>query len=180
MGTLNARLHMAVLATAVIGVTTATAAPVAPVRVATTPAPVAGFPDRGLDQGASVGTFDADGRGVLIVRGNLTVYGRITGVLNVRDIGGRAVVKINGIVQRGRLIGTVRVYSFPRGTRNFYARGRNIRVGMSTGKKGGVRVSALGRGNVLRMSGSGTYVLNNVLPRKVWAGALLPIPIKAS
>ncbi|HRC07906.1 MAG TPA: hypothetical protein PLV41_06815 [Miltoncostaeales bacterium] len=179
MDTLNARISIALAAAAasLALVSTATATTGTPTD---TTAPTTTLPQRGLDQGASVGTFDAEGRGVVIVRGNLTVYGRIVGVMNVRDIGGRAVVKINGVVQRGRLVGGVRVYSFARGTRNFYARGRNIRVSLSTGKRGSVRVSSLGRGLVLRMSGKGTYVLNNVQPRRAWTGTIMPLAIKPS
>lgn len=177
MDTLNARTSIALFAAASVAlISSASASATAPAGTD----PVTTLPGRVLDQGASVGTFDAEGRGVVIVRGNLTVYGSITGVMNVRDIGGRAVVKINGIVQRGRLIGGVRVYSFARGTRSFYARGRNIRVALSTGKRGNLRVSTLGRGLVLRMSGRGTYVLNNVQPRRAWTGTVMPLAIRPS
>jgi hypothetical protein len=178
MDTLNARTSIALFAAASVAlISSASASATAP--AGSDPATTT-LPGRTLDQGASVGTFDAEGRGVVIVRGNLTVYGSITGVMNVRDIGGRAVVKINGIVQRGRLIGGVRVYSFSRGTRSFYARGRNIRVSLSTGRRGNLRVSTLGRGLVLRMSGRGTYVLNNVQPRRAWTGAIMPLAIRPS
>ena len=71
MDTLNARISIALAAAAasLALVSTATATTGTPTD---TTAPTTTLPQRGLDQGASVGTFDAEGRGVVIVRGNLT------------------------------------------------------------------------------------------------------------
>lgn len=133
---------------------------------------------RTVDQGASVGTFDAAGRGVVILRGRLTAYGRIRGAILVHDLTRTGIVKVNGRRLRGRIVKSYRVYRIPAGVRSFYVRSRNVRVQLTTGRRGAVRVAALGLGRVVRLSGIGTYSLNNQA-RQSWAsvrGALRIAP----
>jgi hypothetical protein len=172
---LSARTLIAILAAVTVGATPVLAADGAPV---TGPDP-AQAPPKSLDQGTDVGTFAATGRGVVMLRGNLTVYGNMVGTFVVRDPFGTAVVKVNGVARRGRLLPNGdRLYSFPRATRSFFARGRAIRVTLAAGGKGGrVNVSAYGRGRVTRLAGTGTWVLNNGAPTR-WVRAVLPILIQ--
>lgn len=172
--TLSARTFIAILAAATIGATPVLAADGAPVG-----GTITNPPPKTLDQGTDVGTFAATGRGVVMLRGNLTVYGNMVGTFVVRDPFGTAVVKVNGVARRGRLLPNGdRLYSFPRATRSFFARGRAIRVTLAAGGKGGrVNVSAYGRGRVTRLSGSGTWVLNNGAATR-WVRAILPIIIQ--
>lgn len=168
---LSVRTAVAVAAVALMSAGTAVAGSIAPVSDGVLDQP------KTLDQGSSVGTFDAQGRGVVVVRGNLTIYGNMTGVMSIRDRTNTAVVRINGILQRGRLVAGTRIYSFPRGTRAFYAQGRNIRVALSTGRRGRLNISAFGRGVVYRMRGRGTYSINSAPPRS-WLSARLPLQIR--
>lgn len=180
MEMVNARTFFAVAAIGALSAAPAlaqTAAPSASVAapLTLTPATPSGTT---LDSGASVGTFEIVGRGVVIVRGQLTVYGTLTGQLIVRDFAGTAIVKLSGVRMRPRVLANgVRLYNYPRlKHRSIYVKGRNVRVAFATGTKGSVAIAGFGFGSIVRMTGTGSYVLNDS-PRRPWSG-LRVIPIR--
>lgn len=140
-----------------------------------------------------VGSFDANGTGTFAARGELTAFGKIdgSGTIVVRDRAGGAVVKLNGLPQRFKLVRVglrvVRVYTIPlrRGPvttsksvkpSSFYVRGRDVRIELRA-PKAVLSVALIGRGQVLLLDGEGTYSLNNEPPAG-WIDAPLPIQIK--
>jgi hypothetical protein len=126
------------------------------------------------------GSFDAMGTGTLAAEGSLRVFGTIEGMILVRDRVGGAVVKIAGVRQKPKVIFVgdrkVRVYTLRRINDDFYAKGDNIRVELRS-PRATLSMSALGRGQVLRMDGDGTYHLNGVAGEQ-WSSTLLPLAIK--
>lgn len=136
---------------------------------------------RQIDQGTTAGYFDANGSGQVTVRGQLTAYGRIEGGLIVRDTAGGAVVKLNGVVQRPKVVltptGKVRVFTFLRISKNFYVKGKSVRVALSTRPGRELSISTYGRGQVLRLDGSGTFAVNGEATQS-WLDAVLPITIR--
>lgn len=148
-----------------------------------TPALATTTPPRATFQGTSVGTFDAAGRGNVVLRGQLTAFGQIRGRLEVRDAVGGAVVKLNGVTQKPRLVrvGTtvVRVYLFRNVNRKFYVRGRSVRIALATTGSNALSVSAYGRGRVLELAGTGSYTLN-AGEQGEWSNAGPPLAIRPS
>ncbi len=163
--TLNARFL--ILAAALVTV------PAAPAMAADAP--------RQIDQGTSVGTFDASGSGQVTVRGQVTAFGRIDGSLVVRDLAGGAVVKLNGVAQRPKVVltatGKVRVFTFLRVSKNFYVKGRNVRIALGSRAGRELSISAYGRGQVLRLGGNGTFAVNGGDVQS-WLDGVLPIAIR--
>jgi hypothetical protein len=140
-----------------------------------------------------VGSFDANGTGTFAARGDLTAFGKIdgSGIILVRDRAGGAVVKLNGVPQRFRLmrvgLRVVRVYTIPVRKRlvaaskplkepTFYVRGKDVRIELRV-PKAVLSVAIIGRGQVLVLDGEGMYSLNDDPPAE-WIGAPLPIQIK--
>jgi hypothetical protein len=139
------------------------------------------------------GSFDASGTGTFAARGDLTAFGKIegSGTIVVRDRAGGAVVKLNGVSQRFKLVRVgfrvVRVYTIPvrRGmvatsrsikAPTFYVRGRDVRIELRV-PKAVLSVALIGRGQVVVLEGEGTYSLNDEPPAD-WIDAPLPIQIK--
>ena len=127
-----------------------------------------------------VGSFDATGTGTLVAQGNLTAFGKIDGSVLVRDRVGGAIVKINGIPQRPRLVRvglrSVRVFTVRKATGSFYVRGRAVRIELRA-PAATLSVAIIGRGTVPRLDGDGTYTLN-AEPTADWIGAPLPLHIR--
>lgn len=127
-----------------------------------------------------VGSFDASGTGTLVAQGSLTAFGKIDGSIVVRDRVGGAVVKLNAIPQRPKLVRvgfrTVRVFTIGKARGPFYVRGANVRIELRA-PKSPLSVAIIGRGAVLRLDGDGTYTLNTDATAP-WIGAELPIHIK--
>lgn len=127
-----------------------------------------------------VGSFDANGTGTLVARGNLTAFGRIDGRLIVRDRVGGAVVKLNGIPQRPKVmrvgLRVVRVFTIRKAAGPFYVRGRDVRIELRA-PTATLSVAIIGRGTVPRLDGDGTYTLN-AEPTAEWIDAPLPLQIK--
>jgi hypothetical protein len=127
-----------------------------------------------------VGSFDATGTGTLVTQGNLTAFGKIEGSFVVRDSVGAAVVKVNGLRQRPKLVRvglrTVRVFTIRRANGPFYVRGRGVRIELRA-PTATLSVAIIGRGTVTRLDGNGTYTLNTEATAE-WIGAPLPIRIK--
>jgi hypothetical protein len=129
--------------------------------------------------GKRVGSFSATGTGTIVVQGNLTAaFGKITGRVIVRDRVGGAIVRLAGVRQTPRLVRNgrrvIRVYTLPRADGNFYVKGRNVRITLST--KAELSATIIGRGTVTRLDGTGSYSLNNE-PSKPWSDAIVPIAI---
>lgn len=127
-----------------------------------------------------VGSFDATGTGILVAQGDLTAFGKIDGSIVVRDRVGGALVKVNAVTQRPKLVRAglriVRVYTIRKANGAFYVRGRNVRVELRA-PKAQLSVAIIGRGIVSRLDGEGTYTLNTA-PSADWLGAPLPILIR--
>ena len=131
---------------------------------------------------ARVGGFDATGSGTVVTRGNLTVFGNITGTFVVRDPVGGATVKLNGVRQQPAIIVAdgreVRVYRLRKvQDASFYAKGRNIRVELRSTPDTTLSMTALGRGTVQRLEGTGTYHLNGGTEEQ-WPPVASPIEIR--
>jgi hypothetical protein len=127
-----------------------------------------------------VGSLEATGTGTIVARGDLTAFGQIDGTVLVRDRQGRAVVKINGVRQRpkvlGRGVAAVRVYAIRGASGAFYAQGKNIRVELRS-PASDLSVTMFGRGTVSQMSGQGTYRLN-AGEEDQWVNAPVPFQIR--
>lgn len=140
-----------------------------------------------------VGSFDANGTGTFAARGELTTFGKIegAGTILVRDRVGGAVVKVNGVRQRFKVVRVglrlVRVYTIPvrkaptttsrlvKST-SFYVRGMDVRIELRA-PKSVLSLALIGRGQVVTLTGDGTYSLNDEPPAE-WIDAPLPIQIK--
>lgn len=119
-----------------------------------------------VNAGERVGTFDAQGSGTLTMQGKMTAFGKATGSITIRDVTGSAVVKLNGVRQKPRIVraGTakVRVYtSSSRGARAFYVAGTNVRLAITAPLPGSLSISMFGKARIVRMSGIGTYSVNS-------------------
>ena len=127
-----------------------------------------------------VGSLDASGTGTLAAQGSLTAFGKLDGSIIVRDRVGGAVVKINAVPQRPKLVRvgfrTVRVFTIRKAKGPFYVRGANVRIELRA-PKSPLSVAIIGRGMVLRLDGDGTYTLNTD-PVAQWSDAQLPIFIR--
>jgi hypothetical protein len=128
----------------------------------------------------SVGSFDATGTGTLVAQGSLTAFGKIDGSFVVRDTVGGAMVRLNGIAQRPRVIRLglrpVRVFTIRKAKGSFYIRGLAVRIELKA-PVGTLSTGIIGRGRILRLDGDGTYTLNTE-PTAEWAGAPLPLRIR--
>ena len=130
------------------------------------------------------GTFDAIGVGTIVAQGRFSaVFGSIQGpgAILVRDPFGGAIVKLGAKRQRPRLVRTrlgriVRVYTVRTTGGSFLVQGRGLRIELRS-PKGTMSVSMFGRGSVTRLTGDGTYHLNNG-PESTWLSAPLPLQIK--
>jgi hypothetical protein len=127
-----------------------------------------------------VGSFDATGTGTLVAQGNLTAFGKMEGTIIVRDRVGGALVKVNAVTQRPKLVRVgfriVRVYTIRKAKGAFYARGKDLRIELRA-PKAQLSVAIIGRGTVSRLDGEGTYTLNTD-PTADWLDAPLPIHIR--
>jgi hypothetical protein len=127
-----------------------------------------------------VGSLEATGTGTIVARGNLTAFGRIEGTVLVRDRHGRAVVRINGVRQRPKTVGTgvnaVRVYTIRRASGAFYAQGKNVRIELRS-PANDLSVTMFGRGAVTQMTGEGTFKLN-AGEEEQWVNAAVPLQIR--
>ncbi len=127
-----------------------------------------------------VGSFDATGTGTLVAQGNLTAFGKMEGSIIVRDRVGGALVKVNAVTQRPKLVRVgfriVRVYTIRKAKGAFYVRGKDVRVELRA-PKAQLSVAIIGRGTVSRLDGEGTYTLNTD-PTADWLDAPLPIRIR--
>ncbi len=130
--------------------------------------------------GKRVGSFTAMGTGTVAAQGNMTAaFGKIKGSIVVRDRVGEAVVKVRGVAQTPRLVTsdgrTIRVFTIPRAKGTFFIKGANVRITLASGANA-ISVTMIGRGKVTRLSGDGTYSVNDENSLN-WADAVPPIPI---
>jgi len=128
------------------------------------------------------GTFDAEGVGQIVAQGRFSaVFGSIqgTGLIIVRNPTGDPVVKLGTKRQRPKLVRVgrrvVRVYTIRRAGGSFFVQGRGLRVDLRS-PSATISVSLFGRGSVTRLSGAGTYHLNDGETTD-WASAPLPLQI---
>lgn len=130
--------------------------------------------------GKRVGSFTAMGTGTVTAQGNMTAaFGKIKGSIIVRDRIGGAVVKVRGVAQTPRVVTsdgrTIRVFTIPKARGTFFIKGTNLRITLASGTNP-ISVTMIGRGKVTRLSGEGTYSVNDDEPRS-WADAVPPIAI---
>lgn len=127
-----------------------------------------------------VGSLEATGTGTVAARGGLTAFGQIEGSVLVRDRQGRAVVKVNGVRQRPRVVGvgsrTVRVYNIRRANGAFYIQGRDVRIELRSPDTQ-LSVTMFGRGTVTQLTGEGTFRLN-AGEEQQWSGAVVPFSLR--
>ncbi len=131
-------------------------------------------------QAGRTGSLEATGTGTIAARGNLTAFGKIDGVILVRDRSGRAMVKLDGVRQRPKVVGTglrrVRVYTIRNADGAFYIQGREVQLELRS-PVAELSLTMFGQGTVTKLRGEGTYRLNAGEAR-TWAEAQVPMQLK--